>query len=103
MNAVDEFYKMWIPDLNAALPADNPSFTDVAALAKKINGAVVIGGVQVHPGDLVVADDTGVCFIPRDYIAEVLEAAEKKARSETKRVQAIDSGLSVPDVLRSGE
>ena len=69
----------------------------------EINGTVVIGGVQVHPGDLVVADDTGVCFIPRDFILEVLEAAEKKARSEAKRVQAIDSGQSVPDVLRSGE
>jgi len=69
----------------------------------EINGPVVIGGVQVHPGDLVVADDTGVCFIPRDNIMEVLEAAEKKARSEAQRVQAIDSGLSVPDVLRSGE
>ena len=69
----------------------------------EINGTVVIGGVQVHPGDLVVADDTGVCFIPRDFILEVLEAAEKKGRSEAKRVQAIDSGQSVPDVLRSGE
>src|SRR5262249_41863572 len=69
----------------------------------EINGPVEIGGIQVHPGDLVVADDTGVCFIPRDLILPVLEAAEKKARSESKRVQAIDSGLSVPDVLRSGE
>ena len=69
----------------------------------EINGPIVIGGVQVHPGDLVVAGDTGVCFIPRDNIMEVLEAAEKKARSEAQRVQAIDSGLSVPDVLRSGE
>jgi hypothetical protein len=33
----------------------------------------------------------------------VLEAAEKKARSEGARVKAIDSGLSVPEVLRSGE
>ena len=71
--------------------------------AAEINGPVMIGGVQVHPGDLVVADDTGVCFIPRDKIVEVLEAAEKKARSEGARVKAIDSGLSVPDVLRSGE
>ena len=69
----------------------------------EINGPIVIGGVQVHPGDLVVADDTGVCFIPRDNVMEVLEAAEKKSRSEARRVQAIDSGLSVPDVLRSGE
>ena len=69
----------------------------------EINGPIVIGGVQIHPGDLVVADDTGVCFIPREDIMKVLEAAEKKARSEAQRVQAIDSGLSVPDVLRSGE
>src|SRR5262249_36270163 len=68
----------------------------------EINGTIVIGDVQVHPGDLVVADDTGVCFIPRDFILEVLEAAEKRARSEAKRVEAIDSGRSVPDVLRSG-
>jgi regulator of RNase E activity RraA len=71
--------------------------------AAEINGPVVIGGVQVSPGDLVVADDTGVCFIPRDFIMEVLEAAEKKAKSEGARVKAIDSGLPVPDVLRSGE
>src|SRR5262245_9759956 len=71
--------------------------------AAEINGPIQIGHVQVMPGDLVVADDTGVCFIPRDFISEVLEAAERKARSEGVRVQAIDSGLSVPDVIRSGE
>jgi regulator of RNase E activity RraA len=71
--------------------------------AAEINGPIMIGGVQVHPGDLVVADETGVCFVPRELVLEVLEHAEKKAKSEGARVQAIDSGLSVPDVLRSGE
>jgi regulator of RNase E activity RraA len=71
--------------------------------AAEINGPIMIGGVQVHPGDLVVADDTGVCFIPRDFILEVLEAAEKKAKSESTRQKSIDSGLSVPEVLRTGE
>src|SRR6516162_523184 len=32
----------------------------------EINGAIEIASVRVEPGDLVVADDTGVCFIPRD-------------------------------------
>jgi 4-hydroxy-4-methyl-2-oxoglutarate aldolase len=71
--------------------------------AAEINGPVMIGGVQVHPGDLVVADDTGVCFIPRDKIMLVLEAAEKRGKAEEARVKAIDSGLAVPDVLRSGQ
>jgi hypothetical protein len=32
----------------------------------EINGPVQIGEVRVAAGDLVVADNTGVCFIPRD-------------------------------------
>ena len=71
--------------------------------AAEINGPIMIGDVQVHPGDLVIADDTGVCFIPRDQIMEVLEHAEKKSRSVDKRQKSIDSGLSVPEVLRTGE
>src|SRR3954469_16972455 len=62
--------------------------------AAEVHGPIQIGDVKVMPGDLVVADDTGVCFVPRDFIIEVPEAAEKKARSEGVRVQAIDSGLS---------
>jgi len=69
----------------------------------EINGDVQLGDVRIAAGDLVVADDTGVCFIPRDMILKVLEHAEKKAKSEGARVKAIDSGLSVADVLRSGE
>jgi pimeloyl-ACP methyl ester carboxylesterase len=43
LSAVDQFYKMWIPDLNAALPADNPSYADLAAVAQRSGGAVVMG------------------------------------------------------------
>jgi regulator of RNase E activity RraA len=69
--------------------------------AAEINGKVQIGDVQVSPGDLVVADDTGVCFIPRDYILEVLEAAEKKAKAEDARCKAIDGGMPVPEISRA--
>ncbi|MGA3403426.1 MAG: hypothetical protein ABSC95_29785 [Acetobacteraceae bacterium] len=43
IEAVDAFYKMWIPDLNASLPPQNPSFADLAALAQKVGGAVLMG------------------------------------------------------------
>jgi 4-hydroxy-4-methyl-2-oxoglutarate aldolase len=49
----------------------------------------------------VVADDTGVCFIPRDVVLEVLEGAEKKAQAETTRCKAIDDGIPVPDISRA--
>lgn len=43
VEAVDAFYKMWIPDLNAALPQPNSSFGDLAALGSKLDGAVLMG------------------------------------------------------------
>jgi len=67
----------------------------------EINGPVQIGHVRVSPGDLVVADDTGVCFIPRDVVLEVLEAAERKAAAEDTRCKAIDDGIPVPDISRA--
>ena len=67
----------------------------------EINGSVQIGDVRVEPGDLVVADDAGVCFIPRDYILEVLELAVRKEHAEDIRRKAIDSGIAVPDISRT--
>ena len=67
----------------------------------EINGPVQIGEVRVAAGDLVVADDTGVCFIPRDVVLEVLDAAEQKAKAESIRCKAIDDGVPVPDIARA--
>ncbi|MXW80985.1 MAG: hypothetical protein F4Z57_18770, partial [Gemmatimonadetes bacterium] len=33
-------------------------------LAKKINQPITCGGVQVHPGDFILADYDGVAVIP---------------------------------------
>ncbi len=67
----------------------------------EINGTIMIGDVRVAAGDLVVADDTGVCFIPADKIMPVLELCEKKARAEEIRCQAIENGIPVPEISRS--
>lgn len=50
-----------------------------------INQPVMCGGVHVEPGDVAVADDTGVCFIP----ANVAESALRKLVeiSERERLQ----------------
>ena len=64
----------------------------------EINGEIEIAGIRVAPGDIVLADDTGVCFIPRDRAAEVLEIARKKAAAEERKCAAIDAGTPVPDL-----
>jgi pimeloyl-ACP methyl ester carboxylesterase len=44
MQAVDEFYKQMIPDLNTTLPDNpNPTWTQLAALGVKLNGAILMG------------------------------------------------------------
>ncbi len=67
----------------------------------EINGDVQLADIRVSCGDLVVADDTGVCFIPRQHIMAVLEAAEKKSKAEAARCKAIDEGMPVPDIARA--
>ena len=67
----------------------------------EINGTIQIGDVRVASGDLVIADDTGVCFVPRDMVLEVIEAAEQKAKAELTRCKAIDDGVPVPEISRA--
>lgn len=67
----------------------------------EINGDVDIAGFRVACGDLVYADDTGVCFVPIARAAEVLAIAEKIARAEDVKCQAIDSGVHIADLPKT--
>ena len=53
----------------------------------EINGEIEIGGVRVSPGDLVLADDTGVCFVPAGRAAEVLELAQGEVGGRRRQVR----------------
>jgi regulator of RNase E activity RraA len=67
---------------------------------QEINGIVNIMGVSVTPGDLVVADETGVCFVPHDLILEVLELCEAADAKEAEWVKRLDEGMSIPDLVQ---
>ena len=64
----------------------------------EINGDVQISGVRVSAGDIVVADETGVCFIPAHRATEVLERALRKAALEEQKCAAIDAGTAIADL-----
>ena len=67
--------------------------------AIEMNGPVSVQGVRVEPGDLMVADDSGVCVVPADRVLDVLTAAERI--SEEERVMADLIRRDVPiDELR---
>lgn len=62
-------------------------------------GPVSIGGVAVDHGDYVVADSTGVVFVPAAHIGAVLETAEAIAAKEAAMAAALDAGQPVSDVM----
>ena len=57
----------------------------------RLNHPVSIGGVTVHPGDLVVGDADGVTVIERAKAAAMLPLAADKVAAETKRIADIKS------------
>jgi len=65
----------------------------------EVNGTVQVAGIQVHPGDLVCADEAGIAFVPRSRAAEILEAARKIDAGDTKRKADIDRGAGVADLM----
>jgi 4-hydroxy-4-methyl-2-oxoglutarate aldolase len=67
----------------------------------EINAPVQIVDVRVEPGDVVIADDTSVCFVPRDRLREVLEGCQKKAKAEAIRCDAIDKGVPIHELIKS--
>lgn len=58
-----------------------------------VNKPVTIAGMEVHPGDLVVADECGVCFVPHARAAEVLEKARRIEQWEKRRLDKLAAGM----------
>jgi hypothetical protein len=62
VDALDELYKQMIPDLNSLLPTPNPTWTNMAALAVKLHGAVLIGHSEsgFFPEQAALIDPSGI-------------------------------------------
>ena len=93
---VDEFAEVGLPVFSRGI---TPRTARGRIHEAAINVDVEIGELTVHPGDLVVADGTGVVFISMQSASAVVAAAERIAARERLMVDAVHSGEAVTEVM----
>lgn len=91
-----------IRDTQAVLDQGFPTFVRYRTPADSIHRwelfdwdtTVVVGGVEVTPGDIVVADIDGVAVVPEEIAEHVLLEAEEMRETEDSVREAINEGMS---------
>ncbi len=91
---IAELNQMGFPIWSRAIHAQGT----VKETAGTVNMPVEFGGVTIHPGDVIVADDDGVVVVERTAAGAVADASdERTTKEETSRarLEAGDLGLDL--------
>lgn len=65
----------------------------------QLNVSVNCAGVEVHPGDIVLADDNGVLILPPEELAPVIDKALQSDLAEPGLLERLRNGAPLQEVL----
>lgn len=63
--------------------------------AIEINGPVTLFDIQIQPGDMILADDGGICAVPAEMVSKVLAEVQRIESIESRAEKALfaDAGM----------